>query len=518
MAWSAGFLGQLRAGGGRLVYAVETWETALGTGVGQPGRVFSSVPLAGAMTWLVPELLEFGYQALTPPGWQYAGSSWRFALATDDPAGLTQAIKRGTLVRLRAGFSGDPYGAWEVIQSGRVQAITYRRGLAIVEVWDLVSSLQSRSDDSSTWCDLFYSVGTSTTISSAYTPGDTSIAVNSTSGFERRTGGTGVIRIEPSGGTPFYLTYTGTTTTSFTGLSATGQFNTTATSASTGQVYEVAYLDDRPDQIAARVLTSTGAGTNGTYDILPRSWGYALPVDMVDTTDMIDQGNALLTVSSGTYAWGVLVEDEQADGLSWLSDLLNPIGVALVQRQGRLSLRIAQDPAAPGVPPSLEITDADVLTEATGADDPAVEWWSQDPPQEYAILAVEGDGGSHTETSSYPGSLPIQGSTETIDLTDRLWANVVAVCTSDAGRLWPWYHRIAEVVSLTLASCWWAQLAPGDLVYLIDGSARGRLETTLMGYSQRVATVLEVRPDWLRARTDLRLAILPLDDADEWRA
>jgi len=328
-----------------------------------------------------------------------------------------------------------------------------------------------------------------------------------------------LVRVEPSGGTPFYLSYTGITGNTITGVSAAALYGTTAASGPHGTpVYDIGYLVGRPDVLAAQLLISTGSGTNGTYDVLPRSWGWALPEAMVDTWGaVVDHGNAILDPASGVYQWEVRVEDAQTDGLGWLTGLLGEVGIAIVQRQGQITLRIAQDVDSPGVPPVCEIADGDLLTETDGFEDPSVEWWSQDAEQEYTVLTVSGDGTQSTLYGSYPGSFPTLGSTQTIDLTDRLWSNVSVCCDLEVGRLWPTYHRVAEVLHVYLSTCWWAQLAVGDLVRVSLDRLHGRLLSTSTGYSQRTAQVVYVRPDWLRGATELRLAVRAIDDADEFR-
>lgn len=109
------------------------------------------------------------------------------------------------------------------------------------------------------------------------TSGDTTLNVGNTAAFPAATGTTGYLRIENE-----VISYTGKTGTTFTGCTR-AQLGTTAAAHTSGTaVKNLIFLLGNPLTLALQILTSTGAGTNGAYDVLPACSGLGIPQAQVN--------------------------------------------------------------------------------------------------------------------------------------------------------------------------------------------------------------------------------------------
>lgn len=103
------------------------------------------------------------------------------------------------------------------------------------------------------------------------------LTVEATALFPTATAGVLYLKIDDE-----VISYTGKTATTFTGCSR-GQLGTVAAAHSAdAQVVNLVRLTGNPLTLALQILTSTGAGTNGTYDVLPACAGLAIDQDNID--------------------------------------------------------------------------------------------------------------------------------------------------------------------------------------------------------------------------------------------
>ena len=161
-----------------------------------------------------------------------------------------------------------------------------------------------------------------------------------------------MVQITPSSGEPFYLKFSASTGTTLT-VGTTGEFGTTAVNASVGDVVTgIVYLNGHPASIVRRLLQSSGtadftantAGDNGAWDVYPKTWGFDLLSEYVDLDSFALLKSTLMTVSSGNYQVELLIDAPIANGVSWLSGWLAPLGMFLREHQGQLSAWAVQNP------------------------------------------------------------------------------------------------------------------------------------------------------------------------------
>jgi hypothetical protein len=512
VSWSSVFLAAITGPAPQMRYLARVYE-----GTPAPGRSWAaSMPRLAAHWPVLAGPPSISGSSVAPGTWGSSSGQFSVPLVGSE-AQLRQvvaSITRGSLVEVLAGAAGWDVADWQRIAIGQVNSGSVGDGTIVLGCYDLLSSLRSRLTDDDDELDLFANAGSSSSITVDYTAGGSTIDVTpgtEVTQFERETGGTGLVRVDSSvTGGSFYLTYTGTATNQLTGVSALGQYGSTTGDASVGDtVSSVPLLVGHPVELALKVLLSTGTGSNGTYDTLPATWGYGLPLDLVDVDDALDWAARALVVGSGSYEWEVLVTEGQPSGLEWLRSLLSRAGIWLVMRQGRISVRCAQSPDSGAVRlgPTAEL--------GAGSIDQVVshELWSRSVARQYRRTRVLGATTSHATAGGVPTALPSTRQAD-VDLGDIVWSNQAEITEETANRLAPWNARVHEDVGVSGRGMGMARLCEGDLAWVSAGHLLrwGRQEARGGYLDQRVATVVGVSPDWARWSTRTQLALLPTSD------
>jgi hypothetical protein len=446
--------------------------------------------------------------ALAARTWQSTIGAF-FVGMVGDLGELCQHITRGTVVQLKAGFAGMSAADFEPIAIGQVKNIRGRAPAWTIECHDVVTAFRQRLTADYAVASLFYNVAASTTVSTSWSPGVSTLVVASTTNFDRDTGGTGAIRVTPaSPDAPFYLTYSGTGTgpVRFTGISAAAVLGTLEVAVAGGvglTVEEVFYLAGHPLDIARRVLVSrTGTAANGPYDVYPEGCGLGLLHTMIDHEDVDRYRDTVVVASSGSYAWAMAVEEAEEDALAWLSSVfLARAGLFLAVRQGLITVRAAQNTQAATYRTAIEITDDDI------AEIVSYEAYDYRHNPEYARVYIATGSGGNTSTSSRHATLPARGSLD-YDLSDRVWANEAAIQDDAIGRLAESAERIPERLVLRCKGRRLSQLAPGDIVTLTTTRTHSRRDGSA-GWAGRSVMVEQVACDWEGGTVEIGVLIYP---------
>ncbi len=170
-------------------------------------------------------------------------------------------------VTVMAGFQGLPEANYVNAYVGRVNNYTLESD-NVTWSFDLVALFTD------TFSNIF---DQSAYVEGAVGTGDTTITVDSTIGWPSATNGNNYLLINQE-----VISYTSIDATHFTGC-ARGQLGTTATTHEINDTISGFYvLQGNPFDIALQILTSTGNGTNGPYDVLPANAGLAIDQSLVD--------------------------------------------------------------------------------------------------------------------------------------------------------------------------------------------------------------------------------------------
>lgn len=509
MAWSSAFLDGIGAQSRSMIWLVELLEVSNSPRAGS--LVLSSDSRYGDAPILGMRGVRVQGQRLSPA----SASSTIGAFDIDvvgDPSVIFEHLTRGTVLRVLAGFSGWQTNDFQPVAFGAVWNIR-RSGEApvwTIECRDATTILRTRMSMATATAPLFYGVGSTTTIATAaYVIADATLTVTASAAFSRETAGTGALAVTPDTGDAFILLWSSVAANVFTLSGAASEhFATTRSAAAIGNtVTEVAYLSGHPLNLLRRVLTSTGAGTNGSYDSYPIDWGLAIPYALIDDEDINAWRDQVVVAASGAYTWEVPVFAPVDDALSWMQGIMAPSGFFFAMRQGRLTIRAirAQGTTAYTLQSGITITDTNVVR--------VLEWegYASDSGIEYAgVTGTCIDHGGTTRTSNVtenPATLPAVANLDA-DLTGVYYGTNYAVVLAEAvGRVREAATRIPEVLTVDL-TLWFAQLCPGDAVLLKMRRAFGRLDRGGT-YDNRAAIVLEVSPDWIAGACRVVLAIYP---------
>lgn len=521
MGWPADFRAKLAARTLAPIFAIQA-EDAL--------DVFTSAPIAvgslqTARPWLDISALTFGKYGVQPIEWAPESGAWRFAVLAGPPAWgrrevILRALGRGTVVRLRMGFPGDPWTSYQIVGQGRIAGLEIRPDGGIVcEVWDIVAALAARwtgGGDLRTEAQLFSRVRPSTTLTSAYTPGDTTLAISDAEpDATREIGAMGAVKISPvSGAAPFYVRFTSSSTgpNRLTGVTTGVTFGTTPVVAGLGSAVEyVPLVFGTIPEVVCKVLTSSGGASGGAYDVLPVTWGYGLRDGVhVDVSDITGPANAALTAMAGGGNIEVVVDPDPVDSGEWLRGILAPYGAFLTVRQGLITLRCAQDirPTHASITLGLRAGVAPEQVDGSTLRVKQADWANLT----YGIAAVKDTSGTTAIGSpvrSYPSA-----QLRVYDVSASLWSSASAVRAATVARLAPWAAVLGELIEAEVAGldCW--DLCPGDIVRWTYPHTGGLYLSTIGGWSARLALVVSVQPDPLRGMLTLSLGTLPDDAAD----
>jgi len=304
-------------------------------------------------------------------------------------------------------------------------------------------------------------------LSSAFTPGDTTVSVGATAAWaDRDTLGLWAWRMYPTSGDPFILTCRSGAggargAAAWTGCDTTPRLGGTAAACSSGSAIEpVIFLFDDPVEIALSVLGSTGTASGG-FDVLPAAWGLAIPaaqIDAVESRKII----SWIAPSSGGQALEILVEEGDAgveDALAWLESFLSLRGIFITQRHGQVCLRALFAPTRKTGGPGVVAT----LDERHVSRDLPVTWASS-PDGVYERLNARSKTAVRSSSPTTASTArPGLGVAER-DLGEVLWANDAAVLSETATRLGGYYFR--DYTELNLSVVGWSAwaLCPGDRV------------------------------------------------------
>lgn len=506
MSWSDRFLDAMRRDHVALAFVLESVEI---------GRyetttwAISSHALPGYVACIDPTRSSVSHGELQIPSWGRTAASVRLGLMRS----VAGSVKPGQACVLRVGLSTWQASEYEPVLLCCVRGLSWAGGVWSLDLVDLGYSLQSRWVKGDADPRLFANLedGT-TTVASAYTVGDASISVGDTTDFEAPTGEPYLLLISPaSGADPFLIVATGTSGgNTFTGVAGVAGYGTTAANAAVGSTVQcVGWSDGHPLQAVRRVLISTGAGGNGARDVLPTSWGYGIPYELVDGED-IGICADLSSPATGADDWLLIATEPQDDGLSFLSDFLAPGGFFLGSRQGKITARCVIDPSTQRGPDEWRLKDG--MIESYQAWDPAIVEARRLKVAEMQYLY--GLAPALTAYVSASERLETRPALRDVSLPAQcVYTNETAWATSIGYRLAVHLLRRGERITVRCAGFRLAGVSLGDVVELTTDQVQSRFSASGGSFRNRRCLVVGGGPDWFAGVT--RLTLIAHDPASE---
>ena len=476
---------------------------------------------------VIGAVVSTGAGRITPGSWNFTQGGFTVEVV-GDISEILNLVQRGNLARLLMGFGDWDLSDYQPVAIGALQSISGIYPNYVFQFKDLITHLQTRHTATTNELALFAAIDgattgvrVSTTIRAltSYTVGDTVLNLTDKTGFDH--GDKGAVIIDNGVDDPFFLTFTGTATSPdrLTGVGTSNVHDTVRVASPTGSTVTLAaWVGEHPCDFSRQILSSTGAGSNGAYDNLPKTWGLAVWDEWIDHDD-INQIKSVIGNKAGTdHNWSVIVEESQDNAIGWLAAVLAPAGIWLCMRQGQITMRAAQNPNELSanrynlpIISEIEITDRDI-EEIEG-------WqgWHPDTPAEGFQSVVyykyghttAGDSSVNLSDSTLVSLPAIEEMPH--DLSDVIWQASNQPATDILYRCHMWELRIPEWIRLRCRGLRLAQLAVGDLVTLTTDRAQGRMDHTIAGYAECVAMVSAIEIFWADGIVTIELTIPSLE-------
>lgn len=489
MAWPASFTSQIR----KTAIHVEVQVRTRGTPLNPIAGTVLSERQAGEDTIVIGSLAVEG-EDLTLPGntTSHGGFTVLVGWASADLVARRFAPGRLVEVQVAAHSLGKVDGAFQRWALGVVETIaTQEDGTIAIGVQGLGALLGGRHEYGSPA--LFSQAGQAlTTLTSGFTSGAGTAYVGDTSGWAGLdTESVYYFKVNDE-----IHRATGRTPTSFTGVTSARLGTSAATHSAGNDVVFIGCVYGHPIEIAYKILTSTGAGTNGTFDTLPADHGLAIGIDVVST----NLGDVTRTaLSLGTWEAEFWTDVPVDDPGTWLAGYLNPLGFFITFAEGEILCR-----AVPNVatwPIRAIITDDDVCEDA-----PLVqELYDSRDSVEYEEVEYVISTGAVVETVTGTVRTTPAVATATVDLPG-IYANAIPTAQDIGERTALYYLGRSGVVTGELAGLAYATLAPGDCVRVTGAWLRDPLSADF-SFTAKTCVVLAAVPDLERARVAVTLKV-----------
>ena len=263
MSWSGDFVAALSAPSVTPVYRLRFWKPSANA-IGQDVTIYSNKgPLRIGASG--PRIQG---TSVIPSRWSVSFGGFDMELVGDMRPYKDQ-FNRGSLAILECSFVG--LSSFEVIALGQLDRISGFRGVYQATFKDILSAFQSRIDSrysaSLEYNKLFFTTANFELVTHTWTVGHTTLQIADASTYEKMTSFDGVIYCVPSSGDPFYMRWSSADTVAneLTLTTGTASHPSTASASNLAvgdKVYNAVRIVGTPYSFLARLVTSTGSGTN----------------------------------------------------------------------------------------------------------------------------------------------------------------------------------------------------------------------------------------------------------------
>lgn len=450
--------------------------------------------------------------SVTPQRWSVNFGGFSISIKGDLRPVLQSQFKKGAvaeLIMIRDGIRNR-------VCIGQLRSITGGRGVWNLQFVDFLTMMQGRLTQNISQAAFWYNAGKTAKVTQSFNySSSTRLYLDDISIFEKETGQNGVIFVEDSqhNVTGYWTWDSKTVTTSPAGYLNIVDVGIYPSESSHDHlqvndiITSVARLRGRPDYVFARLVMSTGDGTQGPFDDYPESWGLGVQwnPNLFNVQNLNAYYNTNWSISTGTHEIDLKIMESGAIG-TFLDAVLS-MGMWPVWRQNELSWRVCQDPNKASYFSVVDhITDRDIISIDSH------ELYARDQSVVYGTSKIQWyDTASQSDTTStyFGTSIRILPAAPEIVRNHRLIYRVdyqKYQAPADLTRLRQWDAEPYENLQITVTEkhC---LLSAGDIVEISSKYLYGLRESTGSTFSNRRAMVLSVRWNPSRSTVNLSLGI-----------
>tara|TARA_R110001592_G_scaffold28104_5_gene103739 strand:- start:103 stop:1638 length:1536 start_codon:yes stop_codon:yes gene_type:complete len=452
---------------------------------------------------------------ITPQRWSVNFGGFSIVLNGDLRPVLNTSLRKGAVAELlmvRDGIRNR-------VSIGQLRNIVGGRGVWRLEFVDFLTMMQSRLTNKTSESAFWRNAGKKAKVTTNYNfSSDPNLYLDDITIFEKQTGQNGMIFVTDSvhNASDYWTWSSKTTTTGSAGyltIASTGNYPSTASHSDlhiNDKVTSIVRLRGRPDYVFARLVMSTGAGTQGVFDDYPESWGMGVEwyPSLFDVQSLNAYYAKAWTTSSGIHEIELLIM--QSGGINTFLDAVLKMGMWPVWRQNELSWRVCQNPNQASWMTVIDnITDRDIVS----IDSHALYSPSQSATYSVSTINTYNSTTSLNQDVSFSGnSIAVLPASSVITRDLRLIYRVDSPiqptqATADLTRMRRWDAEPFEELSLTVTEkhC---LLTAGDIVQISSMYIYGLREGSGDTYNQRRAMVLGVRWNPSKSTVNLTLGVM----------
>jgi len=263
-----------------------------------------------------------------------------------------------------------------------------------------------------------------------------------------------------------------------------------------------------PDFVFARLVMSTGLGTQGPFDDYPETWGHGVKYNpnLFSVQELNDYYKYTFKPSTGDHEIELLISEPS--NISTFLDAVLSIGMYPVWRQNMLSWRVCQNPNQALYPAIVDhITDRDIIS----IDGHSLYSPSQSVQYSQSALTYYDAGLGQDKTRIFSGIsisvLPAEAEINRDMRSIYRITNAKVMADKDLSRLRRWDAEPFEELNITVTERH-ASLSAGDIVEISSQYIYGLRESASNTYDNRRAMILSLRWTPNESKVYLTLAIL----------
>lgn len=507
MAWTQQFLDTLDKPAKVISYVLKFLQPSADYNLSQGNMISMKTEIALADADVTIDSVQ-----VTPQRWSVNFGGFTIRIVGDLRPVLNKSFRRGAvaeLIMVRDGLRMR-------VCIGQLRTITGGRGAWRLEFVDFLTMMQSRLTSKPTESQFWFYAGKTAKVTQNFNMSSSAnLYVDDITIFEKETGQNGIIKVEDvSAGTIDYYTWSSKTSTSGTAgyltIAATGKYPSTSaitTLAINDVVTSLARLRGRPDYVFARLVMSTGQGTQGIFDDYPASWalGVGFNPNLFGLQNLNTYYNQAWATSTGAHEIELLI-----DKAGNIQDFLNAVlamGMWPVWDQNQLSWRVCQNPnQASWFSVRDHITDRDIIS----IDSHTLYSPSQSTVYSASTINTFNNTTGLNQDVTFSGiSIPILPTSTEITRDLRLVYRVDSPiqptqANADLTRMRRWDAEPYEELNITVTEkhC---LLTAGDIIEITSNYIYGLREGAGDTYSNRRAMILGVR--WNPSQSSVNLSI-----------